>query len=400
MLLFPPYLSFKKILNKRLSVMKHMIMMLSFITLCMQHSLFPMDPPVAENPKDAIITTICDQINEIYREQNKEKVGLLNYAEALNIMNIVGQHPASDIIDNALCTQLCRNQFFNKAVEYFLPFATKNAGLLTTKNITIFENPIETQPTPELNALPLSIKKYIMEHTLDQICFQCKYRIQLETGSLNNIIAFDVCEFTDQAVTSTSISHEVILWNLKTKEIIHRKYSPDLVTIVAFNANGSYMATISKKENTHIKLWSLSTNELDRKFSCDWPIERLLYSQPTGSILRAYKENSSNSDFKDFIINPVCEMINDTGIYSSGRSTFSDFEGNKYKAAHPSRSNCDKLYVEPKDLKAMSICMKAIQQTAKPDMSEIENSVSFGRLTELQRKEVYDLGKSKLGLLR
>jgi WD40 repeat protein len=317
------------------------------------------------------------------------------------------------ITDNAI-NQLCRhNIFFKQSIDYFITQESQNLEKITASNIKTIENPKNQQPTDCLNKLPLPIKTYVMNEALKKINYV--YDIVLKEHR-NNIVTFDICEHTDQAIISSfnenpfahifrNYDSQLILWSLKTGKPLHTFSESDPVSTVTFNSDGSHIAGALYTENA-IKVWCIQTKQLLHKLSSSYSIKHLTFSHPTGSLLTAlYYDHEAifpTSYMQQWSLfasdNKAGELINSSYCFG-GRGKNDSFSGDKYLVRHPRLyvlTPKNELHITKKDCAPLFLCMKAIEKTNNLKRELIESSASFHQLTDLEKPKVYNEIQKKL----
>lgn len=415
--------------------MKKIIIKLSLIILCTQLSLFSMDQtitPSQEQVMARISHDICVKYGSnpahndlFYGIANMITQLTLTPAQSLDIMKIVEQHyarnTALDLPDtfNKLYIQ---NSFFKSAIDELTKFADDNLKLLTANNITTIENPTKQQPTPLLNELSLPIKKYVMNRALKKINYT--YDIVLSGQHQDPIQAFDICELTDQAVTSsfkkkpTTIEEIVtftwpndkqqnwnnifLLWDLKTGKPIKKFNEQNPINIVAFSPDGSLIAAAMYNENT-VKIWCPKTNQLLHTLSSHDRIDNLVINNHL--LTAIYNNNASitkhiitqwalKTDYNSGQKISCFHAADEWGEHGH-RTKHSQFYGNKYRAIPPLTyltSKKNELTITKRDCNHVLMCLQAIQKTdtsLSNPQDKIEKSSSFQQSTSWERGMIY-----------
>jgi len=393
--------------------MKHSVIAFTLIIFSTQHTLFPMDPTPAYKTvqaintglsEDQIVTRISEAINEKYSYNFfVDSFVILSSEKMLEIIQITQAH-YPHITESAIKKLKDNNTLFRQSIAYFIHKASENLEKITANNIKTIENPNNHQPTDELNKLPLPIRLYVMNEALVERLFN--YDIVLKGQHQNNITAFDICEFTDQAITSSFNKNglrvgkwdsQIILWNLKTGNPIETLGETDPVCIVAFSPNGSQIAGSLYTENA-IKVWCTQTKQLLRKLSSSHAINSLAFSYPTSSMLTAVYYNINRpleTHITQWLLtseNEAGELINNCKVYG-GCGQNSSFNGNKYCASHPCvylATPKTELHITKKSCAPLYLCMQAIQKSGdRSHISKlIESSASFHSLTDLEIQKV------------
>ena len=400
--------------------MKKFISVFLLIISCTQSMVFSMDPaPILTTntglSEDQMVTRISNAINEKYScGYLLDPFLRLSSEQKLDIIQVAQTH-YPHITDSAITKLYEQNGFFKQTIDYFIQKASENLEKLTATNIKTIENPKNHQPTDELNKLELPIKAYVMnevfkttEHTVNY-----NYDIVLKGEHLHPITAFDICEFTDQAVTSSiAESHyslkgslnlsskycsgKLVVWNLKTGKPLYALDETDPIQIVTFSPTGSQFAGAMYTENA-IKVWCTQTKQLLHKVSSPNNITSISFSHPTDSLLTAVYHGPFIQDLciHQWLLTPenkVGELINSYKVYT-GREKESNFKAAKYSAEHPSTylvTPKTELHITKNYPTPLYVCIKAIHKSG--DRSRIaqliESSSSFHLLTDIEIQKV------------
>ena len=397
--------------------MKTYLLMLLLLTIhtqlthAMDAPLLAHDKYTQTNQKNTTPEDILNTIDALINEEHNLKNSFFNSVtlafgiplttERMNdICAIVEKKHPEHLTDSFITSLYEKNKLFAQIIDFFTLQATKNLALITTDNIKIIENSTKQQPTRILNKLPLALKTYVMNRALEQT--QHSYEIILSGYHKERIITFDICELTDQAVTSsfnpdaTIPAHKpnnlLLLWDLKTGNPTHVFDEPTPISLLAFNPNGSCIAGSLFYTNA-IKVWCAKTGQPLHYFPSTYGIYSLAYSEPTGTILTAVcphidPEQARISQW--MIATPTesdtRECINCSFIFD-GRGARSSFDSNKYQASHPITYLTvprNKLYITKKNCNSLYLCQQAIKNTPHLKPGQIEKSASYHQLTSLE----------------
>jgi hypothetical protein len=242
-----------KMMRKKMVILYFFLLQTSLSAM----ELIPINDPYFD-PIDSIVDIIDTAVNTKYSTNAFADFftqSFLTEPQLLDIVHILTQR--CSIISKNFITALCKkNNFIAIAVMHFSCYARKNLNSVTIDTLQTINHAHTEQPTAELNVLPLSFKKYIMEDAFNNT--KHSYIIPLEHDDY--IMTFDICAPAHLVATSTrnqKNGSNVIVWDLKTGKRAQEITTEAAVASLCFNGTGSHLAaSTGYNDGYSIKIWN------------------------------------------------------------------------------------------------------------------------------------------------
>jgi len=366
---------------------------------------------VSEDKIHELVTFLHKKIKEKYRYFSIGSIGFvtidnhLQEKDFFDIMHIIDQR--SDTHD-FIKTNLIKifnlmyekeryddNQYFLKAQNYFMDLAHKNINSVTSKTLTTITDANVIQPTPQLNALPLYIKKCFMDYVY-QYKINHSYDIVL-TGHKGVITKIAIHTPTHRAATSSYADRTLRLWDLTTGKSLGILAEDLAFHCITFSADGSHLATATnyKDDSSTIRIWDTQSTGYLRGWTVkESDFDSLTYKNNT---LIASHTNSP-SKISIFILDnnklPTIETINLPQEYTKENHCYFTWGNYQVKNPYFKEHRSSTLTVTKKQCQQFCIYQQAIkndplnftiEKIDKSDFTEYEKDTLHKLLITEQR---------------
>jgi len=189
---------------------------------------------------------------------------ILTEEEVFEFINNVTDKFPTVIAHRKLLDKFSNNEdlLFFQVINYFIALARKNFDIVTYDTLATIQDATAPQSIPQLNKLPLPIKKYVMSRAYNNIK---RPYTTFFTGHTALIRHIDVNARVNLAAT-TSDDMTFRLWDLATGKEAYTFPEKAMSGYVKFNDSGSRLATTSvhttNPQEIHIKIWNTTSKML------------------------------------------------------------------------------------------------------------------------------------------